>query len=135
MSARLMVIAALLCPACATGSGPPPDDGKTTVQPGAKEDPRGDPATPSGAPADTPDAGTGKPAPSGEPPAGGDAHVDCQALWTVVDHLGCAVAKLMCAIFEAIPSAGAEVPCAVAVPVACGLTSTAAEAAEALCPR
>jgi hypothetical protein len=165
MSRRWLMIAGLLCPACASGSGPlPPEDLLTIPKSAAPEDTGDASASPpasgvegsggaaaSSAPNPTaPGSGTASgslPAPSGSggsTPAPGSAssappasapHLDCQALWAVVDTLGCALVTLVCGALEDIDSSGAQVPCDVAVPLACGISSAAATAAEALCPR
>jgi hypothetical protein len=142
MSRRWILIVAVLCPACARGSGPPPDDVTTSDKPAPTTDPSGEPAAPAPTAPSTASSPThaaagspAEPAPASKPPAGGDPSIDCQALWAVADHLGCGVAQLLCVVLESIPSAGAQVPCDVAVPLACGFASSAADAAEALCPR
>jgi hypothetical protein len=123
-----LVLAAVLCSACAGGPDPPGDP-QTSIKSGSG-DPGGDPGQPSDGKGDP---GKGDPGSKGDPTAGDGA--DCQALWAVVDDLGCDVAKLVCAVLEAIPIGGALVKCDVAVPIACGIASVAADAAEALCPR
>ena len=160
MSRRWLMIAGLLCPACATGSGPPPLEDTETIPkegaPDASTDPpatgaegsggagesgKPDPGTASGsqpASGGSDGAGGAAPAPGGQGSGSGGSQssaLDCQALWAVVDTLGCTLVELVCSALEEVSSAGAEVPCGIAVPLACGVTSAATVAATALCPR
>ncbi len=158
MARRALLMLALLCPACATGSGPldpgdpapaktdtpapdPPAD-EAEKQPPAK-DPPASPAPSSTSPSSPPPSSTpSSTPPSSTPPAStppastpghGGADVDCEALLALVDDLGCAIARFVCAVAANIPVHGADVPCDIAVPVACGLSSAVADAAVALC--
>lgn len=134
---RWLLIACLLCPACASGSAPTPGD-KTISK---VEDPPGpvqpvDPAPPADPnPPANPDPGAGGGGNSSSGSSGDTDHdQECEALWEIAEHLGCGVVKLICAAVEALHVHDAEISCDVAVPLACGLASAAADAAIALCP-
>jgi hypothetical protein len=129
------------CAACG-GSPEPPQDPQTSTKSGSGN-PGSDPAKPSGgsdgtSTADPSKGGPAQVAPGSSDPGSGnhtsDSTNDCKALWDVVDDLGCDVAKLVCAVLEAIPVGGAQVKCDIAVPLACGIASAATAAAEAACP-
>ncbi|MFT3776295.1 MAG: hypothetical protein QM820_63940 [Minicystis sp.] len=135
MSRRWLLIAALLCPACAAGSGPPGDSDPISKSDSDPADPPpaaggDDPAGAADPPADPGDPTAD---PSDSPPPGVSGHIDCDAIWAIMDDLACGLAKLICAAVEDIPVAGDLVPCDIAVPLACGLSSAAADAAADLC--
>lgn len=132
MSRRWMMGIVLLCPACASQPAPP-DGGKSLVE---ISDP---PAT--GAPRPNVDDPEDQ-APAEDPPDPADTtasddtgpvDLDCNALWLVAGHVGCVVAKLVCAAVENLPLGNTTLPCDVAVPVACGIVTAATEAAAAAC--
>jgi hypothetical protein len=136
---RWVLLAFLLCPACAAGSPSPAPGGDKSISKVA--DPPKDPVEPvdPGPPADPdPPAGGGQgtsdPGASQQDPSD-HHHLDCEALWEIAEHLGCSIVKLICAAVESLPVGSAAIPCDVAVPLACGLASAAADAAIALCPR
>jgi hypothetical protein len=141
MSRRALLLVALLCPACASGTGPsdPGDpDPQKTDSPAPRTPSRGDAPAPD-PPADVIDPPS-HPAdpPSVTPPAstpdhGDDDDADCKALLELLENLGCAIAQLACAVAKDVHVHGAQVPCDIAVPVACGIGSAVADAAAALC--
>ncbi|APR81262.1 Hypothetical protein A7982_06609 [Minicystis rosea] len=66
------------------------------------------------------------------PPGG---HIACELLWALADQVGCGLAKLICSALENVPIAGEVISCDVAVPLACGLSSAAADAAAEACAK
>lgn len=128
MSRRWMMAVALLCPACASSQPAPPEGGKSLVD--SPDPPSIATPHPSGDdPEDHPPAD-----PTGPSESSGKEDLDCEALWLIAGHVGCVVAKLVCAAFEELPIGDSKVPCDVAVPIACGLATAASAAAAASCP-
>jgi hypothetical protein len=135
-----LLLVALLCPACASGPTDPGDpDPQKTDSPAPRTPSHGDPPSQTtDPPADesNPPSHTTDP-PSVPPPAStpdhGDDDADCKALLELLENVGCAIAQLACAVAKDVHVHGAQIPCDIAVPVACGIGSAVADAAAALC--